>query len=299
MEFVNKILKAFGVFYRFSATWKGTIIIVLFVVFFIAQAFVIPSRSMANTLFEGDLLFAKKFSYGIPIPRIPWINIPILPDFNNNGHLIEGKRPKRGEIVIFIPPHLSNTYFVKRTFAVGGDEVIMAKDGLYLRPFEGDSYIDEHFSNFDTKIFFGKRFIHDPFLKQYKGVHYRDDNLAYNLLLKVAQNAKGAMSVYKDENGEYFLYHKVDDDNFYMIGDNRDRSEDSRFWGSVPYSNIIGTPWVIYLSINLRNSEGVSENPLDIYRIRWDRMFKGLKGIEELANKNALNQSFSNSLEND
>lgn len=106
--------------YRFSNSWIGTIIIVLFIIFFIAQGYIIPSRSMVNTLYEGDLLFGKKFVYGIPIPRIPWINIPIIPDFNNNGHLIEGKRPSRGDIVIFIPPHIDNTYFVKRTFAIGG-----------------------------------------------------------------------------------------------------------------------------------------------------------------------------------
>ena len=56
MNFLKKL-------YRFSTTWTGTIIIVLFVIFFIAQAFVIPSRSMVNTLYEGDFLFVKKFLY--------------------------------------------------------------------------------------------------------------------------------------------------------------------------------------------------------------------------------------------
>lgn len=271
--------------YKFSTTWVGTIIIVLFVIFFVAQAFVIPSRSMVNTLYEGDLLFVKKFTYGIPIPRIPWIEVPVLPDFNNNGHLIEGRRPTRGEIVIFIPPHLDKTYFVKRLFGVGGDEVIMAKEGLYLRPKEGDSYIKEHFANCKTRTFFGKTFVYDPFMEKYKGIHYNPmQHIAYERLEMLNG---GAMKTYTDENGEPFFYYQVEDDRFFMVGDNRDGSEDSRFWGTVPYRDIIGTPWFIYFSLNLSNSDEVKVNPNSLYKIRWKRMFKGIDGIEELAKENA------------
>lgn len=275
----------FANLYRFSTTWVGTIIIVLFVVFFIAQAFVIPSRSMVNTLYEGDLLFVKKFSYGIPIPRIPWLEVPILPDFNGNGHLLEGRRPSRGEIVIFIPPHLEKAYFVKRLFGVGGDEVIMTKEGLYLRPKEGDSYINEHFPSSKRREFFGKEFVYDPYMETYKGIHYNKIvNVAYDRL-EILSGA--AMKTYKDESGELFFYYKVEDDKFFMIGDNRDGSEDSRFWGSVPYRDIIGTPWFIYFSLNLSNSTESKLDSNNLYKIRWERMFKGVDGIEELARKNA------------
>lgn len=271
--------------YRFSTTWTGTIIIVLFIVFFIAQAFVIPSRSMVNTLYEGDLLFVKKFSYGIPIPRIPWIEVPILPDFNDNGHLLEGRRPSRGEIVIFMPPHLDKTYFVKRLFGVGGDEIIMTKEGLYLYPKEGDNYIKEHFANAKTREFFGKKFVYDPFMETYSGIHYNPiEHISYNRL----EMLNGAvMKTYKDENGEPFFYYQVEDDRFFMVGDNRDGSEDSRFWGSVPYKDIIGTPWFIYFSLNLSNSTETKLDSSNLYKIRWERMFKGVDGIEELARENA------------
>ncbi|MDE7235210.1 MAG: S26 family signal peptidase, partial [Helicobacter japonicus] len=74
----------------FISIWTGTIIIVLVLIFFVMQAFVIPTRSMVGTLFEGDFLFVKNFSYGIPTPRIPWLEVNVLPDFKGNGHLIDG-----------------------------------------------------------------------------------------------------------------------------------------------------------------------------------------------------------------
>ena len=275
MNFLKKL-------YAFSTTWTGTIIIVLFLIFFVAQAFIIPSRSMVNTLYEGDLLFVKKFSYGIPIPRIPWIEVPVLPDFRGNGHIIEGKRPSRGEIVIFIPPHLEKTYFVKRTFATGGDEVVMAKDGLYLRPVEGDSLINEKYADFEKREFMGKIFVKNPLMREFKGIHYnKTETISYNMLLIRG----GAMKPFEVRNGEIYFYHKVEEDHFFMIGDNRDGSEDSRFWGSVPYRDIIGTPWFIYFSLNLANSDESKIDSKHTYKIRWERMFKGIDGLEELAQK--------------
>ena len=107
--------------YNFASSWTGTVLIVLFVIFFVAQAFVIPSGSMKHSLLPGDFLFVKKFSYGIPTPHIPWIEKAVLPDFKGNGHLIDGERPKRGDIVVFREPQNPKIHFVKRNFAVGGD----------------------------------------------------------------------------------------------------------------------------------------------------------------------------------
>lgn len=84
-------------------------------------------------------------------------------------------------------------------------------------------------------------------------------------------------------DGEPAFYKQIPENEFFMIGDNRDNSDDSRFWGSVPYSNIIGTPWFTLLSINLKNSPEANAdiNPKKRYTIRWERMFKSLSTLEK------------------
>ena len=122
--------------YGWSSSWTGTIVIVLGIIFFVAQAFVIPSGSMKNSLLIGDMLFVKKFSYGIPTPRIPWLEVKVLPDFNDNGHLIEGPRPKRGDIVVFRYPKNETIHYVKRAVATGGDLIAIKDKHLLLHSVE-------------------------------------------------------------------------------------------------------------------------------------------------------------------
>ena len=326
--------KLFNGLKAFVSSWTGTIIIVLFLIFFVMQAFVIPTRSLVGTLYEGDFLFVKKFSYGIPIPRIPWVEVNILPNFRGNGHLFEGERPKRGDVVVFIPPHEQKVYYVKRTFAVGGDEVIFDKDGMYLRPFEGDEYIREHFSGYVLVERFGKLFVKEPYMGQHPGIAYQSvyyENPYSESRYKIDEQGKlykrvcveGAghanmgdgelgcelwkkeyitdtSGLIEDRNVAFtdmfndrtirsmekyddMFYIKIKQDEFFMVGDNRNNSFDSRFWGSVPYKNIVGKPWFIYLSLNKANSEesGADVDKSKRYTIRWERMFKTMEGLEQ------------------
>ena len=289
--------------YNFSNTWVGTIIFVLIFIFFIAQSFIIPSRSMVGTLYEGDMLLVKKFSYGIPLPQLPWVNWRIFPDIHHNGHLFEGRRPNRGEVVVFIPPHQKNVFFVKRNFAVGGDEVIFTKKGFYLYCHEGNEYIKKHFQGQEMLEFAGKLFVYEPYSKDHLGIHYAKDNWEFNLMEAIMKTDHNYVIANNGEdpsverismkpinlNGELAFYKKIPQDEFFMIGDNRDNSDDSRFWGSVPYRNIIGTPWVTLFSINLKNSQEVDaeNNPKKRYTIRWNRMFKTISTLEEEMKKEA------------
>ena len=302
----DKLIK----FYHWSNTWTGTIVIVLLVIFFLAQAFIIPSGSMKKTLLPGDALFAKKFAYGVPIPHIPWIEIPILPDFNGNGHLIEGPRPKDGDIVIFRFPLDIKKHFVKRNFAGNGDEVIYNEEGFWLHPKEDDEYIKKHFKGFVIKEFMGKLYVLNPYMKEHKGIRYINQNFTYfglkqraeqlidfmglknytgivdyDTIKKAIKDALSALAIQGInvkpqeisigmgvvlENGKIkYFYSKLKKDRFLMIGDNRDESFDSRFWGPVSYKLVVGKPWFIYMSWD------------SDFTIRWNRVGKTIDEIEK------------------
>ncbi len=233
--------------YDWSSSWTGTIIIVLSIIFFVAQAFVIPSGSMKNSLLIGDMLFVKKFSYGIPTPTIPWINIKVLPDFNDNGHLIEGDRPKRGDIVVFLYPGNPNVHYVKRNVAVGRDLVALQDKHLLLHPHEGNEYVKKNYKKEQIIKFNDKLWIIDPYRKDHPGIH-NDPSVINNGMYQPKLFNMMPIEIPKDE--------------FFMMGDNRDHSNDSRFWGTVPYKLIIGTPWIIYFSWDKDKN------------IRWDRLFR-------------------------
>lgn len=254
--------KTLSKLYHFAGTWTGTITIVLFLIFFVAQSFVIPSGSMKRTLLIGDFLFAKKFSYGIPIPHLPWLEIPLLPDFNGNGHLIEGPRPQRGDIVIFRYPENPKVHFVKRCVAVSEDEVIYDDRQLYLRPHEGDNYIKSNYKPDQIVTLEGKLWVKDPYISKYPGINYtpQPDMNTFNELMARAKSPMASepfivdmQPIFVSELGKEVLYRKVPADNFYMMGDNRENSSDSRFWGPVPYSNIVGKPWLIYFSLETQS----------------------------------------------
>ena len=257
---MKKFLSAFN---RFASSWTGTIIIVLFLIFFVAQSFVIPSGSMKRTQLIGDFLFAKKFSYGIPIPHLPWLEIPLLPDFNNNGHLIEGPRPKREDIVIFRYPKNPNVHYVKRCVAVGGDELLYEEKKLMIHFHEGDTYIKKNYPAKKIVSLFDKLWVINPYMDKYPGIQYKPEGNTGFEYMSMAYNYKKDidMSVRRLEEPDgtlhYMFYKKVEPDHYYMIGDNRDNSNDSRFWGSVPYKLIVGKPWLIYMSLEFRSYDWV------------------------------------------
>ena len=263
-------MKILSKIYHFLSSWTGTVIVVLFVILFVAQAFVIPSGSMRTTLLEGDFLFVKKFSYGIPTPHIPFVEWQVAPDSDGDGHIIRGEGPKRGDIVVFRYPLNEKMHFVKRNFAVGGDEVIFDLNNFYLRPHEGDEFIDANYDARDIVILGGEKYVKEPY--KFKGIHY-DLNARNSMLtnVKIALE-KGEFSMKPISLSEIprsfeaagisfnAFYIKVPQDEYFMIGDNRNNSADSRFWGPVPYRLIVGKPWFTYFSIDADR------------KIRWERI---------------------------
>jgi len=219
------------------------VIFSIYVITFIVQAFQIPSGSMENTLLVGDFLLVDKLHYaGLPGP----------------AHLLPYGKIERGDIVVFYFPVDASQFLVKRVIGMPGDHIRLRDKIVYVN----GQPLQENYA------------IH----KQWMPDGYRDN----------FPNQRG-YSRDIDRHWRYELSNYVNDgelvvpaDHYFVMGDNRDNSLDSRYWGFVPRANIVGRPLVIYLSVRgsepgrssdkLIHSGQILAHLLDL--ARWNRMFR-------------------------
>lgn len=197
------------------AEWTITILLLLFLTTTLVQAFVIPTGSMEDTLLVGDHLLVDKLTYAPAGPV--------------SKYILPYREPKRGDIIVFrYPVDISQT-FVKRCMGVPGDRIKLVNKQVYLNGVKLDEpyavhktdYIDSYRDNFPG----------EPNANLYPGA------------LDMLQNHV--------VNGEVV----VPPGHYFAMGDNRDSSLDSRYWGFVPRENIIGKPLIIYWSFDAPTSE--------------------------------------------
>ena len=233
----------------FIAEWTVTIILLLFGTTTLVQAFVIPTGSMEDTLLVGDHLLVDKLAYA--------------PGGPVTKHLLPYEDVHRGDIIVFRYPIDIKQTFVKRCMGVPGDHI--------------------HLQN--KQVFLNGHLLKEPYV-----VHksdyldaYRDDFPSGEVNTPLYPPAQ-VMLEHNVVNGDVV----VPPDHFFAMGDNRDQSLDSRYWGFVPRGNIIGKPLVIYWSYNA-STEALSDPGLSLSHLfdiathfvtktRWDRTFRLLRG---------------------
>jgi signal peptidase I len=232
-------------------TWEsvkslaGAVLIYLVLRTFLIEAFRIPSGSMIPSLLIGDWLFVNKVAYG---PNIPW----------TNSHIPGYTQPGRGDIVVFESPYQPDEaargedptpILVKRLIGMPGDTMFMREGLVYINGIpqrqgyaaasnpKGDGTQSDPLMNWQHKIeLTGTRF----------GAPPKDPSLDHWGPLLIPQ-------------GHYF-----------MMGDNRYESKDSRYWGVVPRENVRGRPMFVYYSFV---GGGQSDRPLPaLFDIRWRRL---------------------------
>jgi signal peptidase I len=214
----------------------------IFVITFIVQAFQIPSGSMENTLMVGDFLLVDKLHFaGAQAP----------------GRLLPYANVQRGDIVVFYYPVDSSQFLVKRVIGVPGDHIRMRNRIVYVN----GSPLRESYAIYKQWAFDGYR---DNFPSRQS--YSREIDRRWRNQLQQYINA-----------GEVV----VPADQYFVLGDNRDQSLDSRYWGFVPRANIVGRPLVIYLSVKEAGQGGSSDKLLHsgqmahwLHLARWDRMFR-------------------------
>jgi signal peptidase I len=222
-------------------------VIVVFVITFVMQAFRVPSESMENTLLVGDFMLADKVHFA--------------DDSSAWGRILPYRAIQRGDIIVFRYPVEPSTYFVKRVIGVPGDRIRLQDKAVYLN---GVSLKEQY-------AIHGLR-DRDP---------YRDNFPAPRSVPSNVERGWRSELQHHISDGELV----VPAGRYFVMGDNRDRSSDSRYWGFVPRGNILGRPLVIYLSVRKweedepgdRNGKLFPSGQMLAHFLqlaRWDRMFR-------------------------
>jgi signal peptidase I len=241
-----------------NATLLETIIVVLEALFialairtFFYQPFNIPSGSMKGNLLIGDYLFVSKFTYGYSKHSFPFS----LPLFEGRAWAAP---PKRGDVVVFKTPRDNSTDYIKRVIGLPGDKIQMNAGLLFIN---GKPVQRERADDFETTDAFGQV----THVRQYKET--LPEGKSY-LTLDMTDDG------YLDNTQVY----TVPENHYFMMGDNRDNSSDSRVLndvGYVPFENLVGRAEIIFFSVNEGDRAWmVWQWP---WTVRWDRLFKTIQ----------------------
>jgi signal peptidase I len=204
------------------------LLIVFMIRWSIVESFKIPSGSMIPTLAIGDYLFVNKFSYGL---KLPFTDIK----------LIDRAGPSRGDVIVFKYPKNESIYFIKRVIGVPGDTIELRDKALYIN---GKAVPEDQLNAEQTKTIIDSNVTFDP---QYTVEH----PIVYLEHLPRDGQTKDHIMM-NDPNayqGRNFGPITVPEASYFAMGDNRDVSNDSRFWGFVPAKNIAGRAVIVWLSI--------------------------------------------------
>jgi signal peptidase I len=229
------------------ASYAVTAVCLLFVITFGLQAFAIPSGSMENTLLIGDHLFVDRISAA---PSTSWM--PLIPY----------RQTRRGDIIVFLKPSEPGLHLVKRVVGIPGDHLHLRAGILYINGTpQNEPYVIHSLGNYDP--------YRDDFPAVAPGP---EDQLTSTWRTALAQHTQGEDLI-------------VPPNSYFAMGDNRDNSLDSRYWGFVPRENIVGSPLFIYWSFKTLRGEYLKEDIPDriaytahvivhfIDETRWNRMF--------------------------
>ena len=197
---------------EFLASLAGVLVTGLFIITFVLQAFEIPSSSMEDTLLIGDHVFVNREQFA--------------PATHVLGSLLPYRDPHRGDIVVFLSPETAGLFVVKRIMGVPGDRIHL-RDGVVYR--NGEK-LDEPYA-------LHKMGDYNPYRDNFPAMPPSD---AYGV-----HNEKWQQDFPSHIQGDDLV---VPPDSYFAMGDNRDVSYDSRYWGFIPRPNVIGRPMFIYWS---------------------------------------------------
>jgi signal peptidase I len=221
---------------EYSRSFFPIIVIVLVLRSFLFEPFRIPSGSMMPTLLSGDFILVNKFAYGIRLPVI-------------NTKIISIGSPQRGDVVVFRYPKDPSTDYIKRVIGLPGDHIEYKNKKLYIngKPVQYKE-IGVYTGTGSAVSMSGAEIVSEQFGNKVHDVLWEDRSYPYG---------------YPCLNGDSFV---VPEGQYFVMGDNRDNSNDSRFWCGVPDQNLVGKAFLIWMNWD-SGGDGIT----------WGRIGKSIK----------------------
>lgn len=214
---------------EWTAGLFGVIAVVFLLRSFVAEPFRVPSGSMLPTIVEGDLILVNKFVYGTRLPV-------------SNTKLWGNQQPQRGNIMVFHLPKDPSVDYIKRVIGVPGDTISylnkrLAINGQMLNKDAQADYLEEQ------SMRYAKQFEEKTGETTHKILNYEQ---APNFISGIENFPNKESCTYTVEG----VSCKVPEGHYFMMGDNRDNSLDSRYWGFVPEANIVGKAFFVWFNLN-------------------------------------------------
>ncbi|QOY93058.1 signal peptidase I [Massilia sp. UMI-21] len=218
---------------EYSGSFFPVIALVFILRSFLWEPFKIPSSSMVPTLLVGDFILVNKYAYGVRLPII-------------NKKVVEVGDPQRGDVMVFKYPKDMSQDYIKRVIGVPGDKITyedkrLSVNGKPVAYTPMDDYLDDQHPVY-----------HKQFTEQLPG---RQGQIAHRILNTEGKPTLdlGAVDDFPNREACDYSYDKftciVPPGNYFMMGDNRDNSADSRYWGFVPDKNIVGKAIVVWMNL--------------------------------------------------
>ncbi|HYD97651.1 MAG TPA: signal peptidase I [Noviherbaspirillum sp.] len=213
---------------EYSGSFFPVIALVFFLRSFLYEPFKIPSSSMVPTLVIGDLILVNKFTYGVRLPII-------------NKKIIEMNDPQRGDVMVFKYPKDPSLDYIKRVIGVPGDKITYKNKRLTINGKEVSyeplpDYLDEEHLSYSKQYVERLGDVPHKILNDEKAPAYVQNPDPFPMRELCSYNVEGFTCTVP--SGHYF-----------MMGDNRDNSLDSRYWGFVPDENIVGKAFFVWMNL--------------------------------------------------
>ncbi len=203
---------------EYARSFFPVFFIVLILRSFLVEPFRIPSASMMPTLLIGDFILVNKYDYGIRLPVL-------------NTKLVENKYPDRGDVVVFRYPEDPSIPFIKRVVGIPGDHVEYINKTIHINGVEQKQVVNGAYEAFGS----GMMADDDRWITEFLDEHSHD--------ILVDSDGRGAFNFETD----------VPEGMYFVLGDNRDNSRDSRYWGFVPDQNLVGRAFFIWMNWDSKN----------------------------------------------